>query len=65
VKLKLKDGMICLVCADDGKGIPPDHHKGMGLTNIHDRALLLGGRVSCYSSAQKGTTLYLEIPLKK
>jgi two-component system, NarL family, sensor histidine kinase UhpB len=63
VDLKTSDGGIDLCVRDDGRGfdatLPPS---GLGLNGMAERARLVGGELSVYSSAGRGTTVTLHVP---
>ena len=53
---------LCLVIADNGRGLPADNVPGYGLRNIRDRARLLGGRMTLSSQPGRGTTIKVDVP---
>jgi signal transduction histidine kinase len=58
------DGPLRLEIRDDGQGFELDAAEGgMGLKNIHQRVLALGGQLAIDSAPGKGTALYITIPL--
>ncbi|MGD9047636.1 MAG: sensor histidine kinase, partial [Anaerolineae bacterium] len=64
------DGPLVLEIQDDGQGFEPEvahggmgPHEGMGLANIRQRVLALGGEVSIDSGPGKGTLVRASIPL--
>jgi two-component system sensor histidine kinase UhpB len=63
VDLATRDGGIDLCVRDDGRGfdatLPPS---GLGLEGMAERARLVGGELSVYSSAGRGTTVTLHVP---
>jgi len=63
VDLTTRDGGIDLCVRDDGRGfdstLPPS---GLGLNGMAERARLVGGELSVYSSAGRGTTVTLHVP---
>jgi two-component system, NarL family, sensor histidine kinase UhpB len=63
VDLATRDGGIDLCVRDDGRGfdatLPPS---GLGLNGMAERARLVGGELSVYSSAGRGTTVTLHVP---
>jgi len=63
VDLTTRDGGIDLCVRDDGRGfdatLPPS---GLGLEGMAERARLVGGELSVYSSAGRGTTVTLHVP---
>ncbi len=56
-----------IIIEDNGVGFDPDLVKGqgksLGLQGIRERAALFGGRLDIESAPEKGTTLYVELPL--
>jgi len=55
---------VMLMVSDDGRGIDSAvRHVGLGLTNMRDRALLLGGDVSVESGPDAGTTVVARVPV--
>ena len=63
VDLTTRDGGIDLCVRDDGRGfdatVPPS---GLGLNGMAERARLVGGELSVYSSGGRGTTVTLHVP---
>lgn len=70
VSIGLQNGSIHLKIQDDGRGFDPQkikRHKkekghGLGLTNMRERALSLGGSCEIESSPKAGTTISVSIP---
>lgn len=56
-----------LITEDNGRGfnLLEKKKKGLGLTSLKDRAIILGGELYCYSSPGKGTCYMLKIPIQK
>lgn len=55
---------LWLELADNGNGFEPTATKqGFGLRNMSERAQLLGGQMEIKSSSDRGTCIYLSIPL--
>jgi two-component system, NarL family, sensor histidine kinase UhpB len=63
VDLAARDGGLDLCVRDDGSGfdstLPP---RGLGLNGMAERARLVGGELSIYSSTGRGTTVTLHVP---
>ncbi|HEY2603364.1 MAG TPA: sensor histidine kinase [Thermoleophilaceae bacterium] len=63
VDLATREGGIDLCVRDNGRGfdstLPPS---GLGLNGMAERARLVGGELSVYSSAGRGTTVTLHVP---
>src|SRR5690606_35981978 len=58
-----KDGTINITIEDDGIGLPKDAFEasmGMGLKNMKERVQDLGGKLDIQSTAETGTSIYLE-----
>jgi signal transduction histidine kinase len=70
VTLTRRDGTATLVIEDNGRGYDPDAEKaagtskGMGVTNMRERARLLGGEVKFQTAPGAGTTIYVRVPTK-
>src|SRR5262245_44854884 len=70
VTLARRDGTATLVIEDNGRGYDPDVEKaagtskGMGVTNMRERARLLGGDVEFQTASGAGTTIYFRVPTK-
>ncbi len=69
VRLLLSNGSVVLKIQDDGRGFVRHRPKvgrgkrpGLGLTNMRERALSLGGTCEVLSAPQKGTTINVRIP---
>jgi signal transduction histidine kinase len=66
VLLSRKDGAAVLVVEDDGSGFEPRETRpdALGLAGMRERVGLLGGRLQIESSAESGTTIVAEVPLR-
>ena len=70
VLLERRADEVTLIIEDDGRGfdVTAVHRKGkkagMGLTGMQERASSIGGQLHCESTANKGTTLFVRIPIK-
>jgi two-component system sensor histidine kinase UhpB len=63
VSLEPSDSRIRLQVSDNGSGFAFDEEgKGLGLSGMRERALLVGGTFEIDSSPGRGTTVKLEIP---
>jgi two-component system, NarL family, sensor histidine kinase UhpB len=63
VDLTTRDGGIDLCVRDDGRGFDATlQSSGLGLNGMAERARLVGGELSVYSSAGQGTTVTLHVP---
>ncbi len=65
VRLECVDELLRLSIRDFGIGLSPNDESGFGLRNMRDRARLLGAELRVESLPAKGTTILLEMPLKK
>jgi PAS domain S-box-containing protein len=64
IKLSLQNGILVIDICDNGKGFNPlARRKGVGITNITNRAALYNGQVSIESSPGNGCVLKVSIPL--
>src|SRR5499427_5842511 len=72
VTLDVEDSQVHLKVVDHGRGIPPqalavrqeDSSIGIGLLGMRERMRQLGGQVEI-SSANKGTSVYVKLPMKE
>lgn len=63
ITLQSKNDFITLVIKDDGEGFDlVQMRKGLGLTNIKNRAELFGGTVNIITTPGKGCTLKVMVP---
>jgi signal transduction histidine kinase len=62
LRLDIRDSVLILQITDDGKGIAPPHHIGVGLLAMQERAVELGGRCTM-TDASGGTTIQVNLPL--
>ncbi|HUR64961.1 MAG TPA: PAS domain S-box protein [Chitinophagaceae bacterium] len=64
IKLQADAENIIFSIADDGCGFDPTHYKkGMGISNITNRASLFSGRAEIEAAPGKGCTITVTIPL--
>jgi two-component system, NarL family, sensor histidine kinase UhpB len=63
VNLERHNSSVCLQVADNGSGFAfADESKGLGLSGMRERALLVGGSLEIDSRQGTGTTVKLEVP---
>jgi PAS domain S-box-containing protein len=68
VQLQQRDGRAVLVVEDNGRGydadaeVAADGSKGMGVTNMRERAALMGGELEIESLPGAGMTIYVRVP---
>ena len=67
VALDLDDDFIHLTIQDNGRGLPSngDRGSGIGLTGMHERLSLVGGKLLLRSTAESGTIITASVPIKK
>jgi len=66
VTLEYKENKVCLTVEDDGKGFEIEAGKakgGFGLSIMNERVYLLKGDIDIFSEKDKGTKVYVEIPV--
>jgi signal transduction histidine kinase len=66
ILLTRKDGAVKAVVEDDGQGFDPAAagDDGFGLVGMRERLALLGGRLEIEASAEAGTTIAAEVPVR-
>jgi len=66
IDISLTDGVFCLVLRDNGRGFEWGCvTKGHGLSSMGQRAAQLGGSLDVDSRPNHGTTIALQVPLKR
>jgi signal transduction histidine kinase len=67
VMLERRGALVVLIVEDDGAGFEVEDKfikdKGIGLLGMRERAALVGGKIQIESSPQKGTTVFVRIPI--
>jgi len=64
VSLRRDGEQAILEIDDDGRGFDPGApHSGLGLRNLMDRGLAIGGRVTVETKAGEGTTVRFAVPI--
>jgi signal transduction histidine kinase len=63
----LENERIVLSYSDDGPGFVPssEEKQGIGITNIQERAKLMGGKAILKTATGEGVDWRIEIPMKK
>jgi signal transduction histidine kinase len=56
-------GLLCLEVADDGQGLPPVRHAGIGLGSMRERAAELGGICTIAPGPNGGTIVRACLPV--
>jgi signal transduction histidine kinase len=65
ISLTRTEGSVKAVIEDDGQGFDPTGpDAGHGLIGMRERLALLGGRLQIESSAESGTTVAVEVPIR-
>jgi signal transduction histidine kinase len=62
IRLALDNG-LCVEVTDDGHGIEAEHHAGVGLHSMRERAEELGGNLAIESMPTRGTRVQARLPL--
>ncbi len=74
VLLEVRDSSVVAIVEDDGKGFDIQQDSGLtsvnvrsqlGLYGMHERAGLIGGRITIESKPGMGTTVFVEVPLQR
>lgn len=63
VSVRLCD-VLELTVADNGKGLPEQHRRGVGLTSMRERAEELGGELRLDTTPGQGLTVVARLPLR-
>jgi signal transduction histidine kinase len=63
VTLTEAQAALQLEISDDGKGLPPAYHAGVGLNSMCERAAELGGDCTIEARAEGGTRVFAQLPL--
>lgn len=70
LQVEYKDGFVNAVAQDDGKGFDVsaieqsyDRRGSLGMTNMRERAALVGGKVTIESKMGRGTRVMIRIPM--
>jgi signal transduction histidine kinase len=67
VELRRANGSLHLTVRDEGRGFDSNnlqHHEGLGLRSMRERAYLVGGQFQIHSAVGKGTTIEVCVPLQ-
>ena len=66
VSVECRPGTVSLLVSDNGSGFAfAEEGKGLGLSGMRERALLVGGKLEIDSRPGKGTTVRLEVPIRE
>jgi signal transduction histidine kinase len=65
--LERRDHHAVLIIEDDGVGFHPDDNQlaesGFGMSGMRERTALIGAEFEVESHPEKGTTIYVKVPL--
>lgn len=64
VRFKRSGHLLKIEYADNGIGLPPDWHRGNGLSSTETRIQALGGTLSFAPNGDQGLIISLSVPLK-
>lgn len=64
VRLTTDDGHLSIEVADDGRGLPPAHIPGVGISSMRERANELGGTCTVRNRAGGGVAVLARLPLQ-
>jgi signal transduction histidine kinase len=59
----IRDGDLIIEVSDDGRGLPPEMSRGVGLHSMHERAEELGGSCTIAARPGGGTLVAVRLPL--
>jgi signal transduction histidine kinase len=64
ILVERRGDFLVVVVEDNGVGFEPQsHHSGrLGILGMHERAEMLGGKITFESAPGKGATMLLEVP---
>ena len=68
VVFEIRDRLAILIVEDNGRGFaanesPSGDRLTMGLINMRERTLLMGGELEIESASGRGTTVFVRVPL--
>ena len=65
IRLDVTDDVLIVEIQDNGSGLPPDYHAGVGISAMRERAAELGGSCVIEHVATGGTRVSARLPLLK
>ena len=65
IKIRLETSTLVLEISDDGQGIAPNKHFGVGQTSMRERVSELGGEYFVQNIQTGGTRIYASLPIPK
>jgi signal transduction histidine kinase len=63
IKIILENNSLLIEISDNGKGLPPNRHSGVGLTSMRERASQLGGECTIEDLPAGGTRVRARLPI--
>jgi signal transduction histidine kinase len=63
VLIRIENSSLLLEISDNGKGLPAEHHAGIGLHSMRERAAELGGEFVVKNKPSGGTTVRARLPI--
>ena len=63
LRLCIENNSLLLAISDNGKGLDANHHAGVGLTSMRERAAELGGEFVIENNPLGGTTVRANLPI--
>lgn len=63
IQIKIEEGTLMLIVADNGKGLPKGNRAGVGFTSMRERAEELGGECLIENNTAGGVTVRARLPL--
>ena len=65
IAIKIENNFLLLAISDNGRGLSSDHHAGVGLTSMRERAHELGGECIVESNPTGGTLVKAKLPIAR
>jgi signal transduction histidine kinase len=63
IEIQVENEWLALQIADDGRGLVPGTHAGVGFTSMRERASELGGELSLETNRTSGLRVRARLPL--
>jgi two-component system, NarL family, sensor histidine kinase UhpB len=64
VRLTSENGVVALYIRDNGRGLPRGADRSSsGIRGMHERAILIGARLTMASAPEGGTEVRLQVPI--
>jgi signal transduction histidine kinase len=65
IRMKVENDLLVIEVIDNGKGLDANHHAGVGLTSMHERAAELGGECVIENIPEGGARVRAWVPIGK